>query len=230
MKKILVLSMIACSSMAAYADEEGQIVNTEENCTDPFSGCYFALGIGGSFLENKARTEAIVQNVSGIVEASQKENNIVGTTVFGAGKVFTNSIYLGGEALVNFGKTKKYGNEHNGIKFDGIVPALALRTGLVKNDFLFFIKLGAAFPRTTVACDLIVANTHFAETLKVSKPSFVAGLGVEKVLCRKFSGRLEGEYSFGQKKTVKLAENAYAKGEAAKGFNIRALIAYNVKF
>ena len=49
----------------------------------------------------------------------------------------------------------------------------------------------------------------------------VLGLGVEKALCKKFSARLEGDYNCGGKKgSVKFN----------KGFTIRALAAYNIKY
>ncbi|MDR1334177.1 MAG: hypothetical protein LBJ71_03090 [Holosporaceae bacterium] len=223
MKKILILTMVSCFSVAVHADEEEQIVNTEENYADPLTGCYFALGIGGNFIQNKGSADL------GNIE-KKDVNTAVATTVLGAGKVFANSIYLGGEALADFCKSHKNDLVINSakrgtVKNSGIVPALALRTGWVKNDCLFYAKLGAALPRTTYS------NSAGNESLKISKPSWTIGLGVEKVLCRKFSGRLEGEYLLGHKKNVTMpAPVGTVKPKARTGFNIRALVAYNVKF
>ncbi|MDR1334302.1 MAG: hypothetical protein LBJ71_03725, partial [Holosporaceae bacterium] len=179
-------------------------------------------------LQNKGYADAA--SVKGNI-VKKDINRFAGTTVLGAGKVFDNSIYLGGEVLVDFCKTRKSDLEvHIGgttttigtVKNSGIIPSLALRTGWVNNDCLFFVKLGAALPYTTY--DSSTSSNFF----KMSKASCRIGLGFEKFLGKKFSGRLEGEYAVGHKKARTL-NGINLESKAGIGFNIRALVAYNIK-
>ena len=78
---------------------------------------------------------------------------------------------------------------------------------------------------TKLACAVSKANvkTSLDEDDGVSKTgaSFVLGVGAEKAFCNKFSTALEVEYDFGFK-----AE----KVRFNRGWNVRALVKYNVKY
>ncbi|MDR1235409.1 MAG: hypothetical protein LBJ96_00220 [Holosporaceae bacterium] len=213
MKKIVVLGALFAFVGCAFASDEGVV----DSASDSFDGAYFALGLGGNFLENKV-------SVDKVGSLRQNINKGGGVAAFGGGKTFGNSFYLGGEVLVDFGKStskevwvegRKIGSTRN----RGIIPAIVLRPGFVRNDWMLFLKVGAQFPSLT---SRDTANKKM-ETL--SRPGYVIGVGIEKFLSSKFSGRLESEYVSGSQKTY---ENV--KVEAGKGVNLRALIVYNVRY
>jgi hypothetical protein len=212
MKKIVIIGMLSAFVGCAFADNEGG-----DSASDSFDGVYFALGLGGSFLENKL-------SVEGIGSGKDNINKGFGVAALGGGKTFGNSFYLGGEVLVDFGKSNikegwYAGRKTGSVRNRGVVPAVLLRSGFVRNDLMIYLKAGVQFPSATVR------DAAGKETETLSRPGYVIGVGVEKFLSSKFSGRLEGDYVSGNKKTY----SGLGKVEAGKGVNLRALIVYNVK-
>ena len=160
--------------------------------------------------------------------------SFIGSLVIGAGKVFSNNVYVGGEFMMDFTKNKK--SEVEGLsertgahakdefKFGGIVPQLNLRAGYVfKNDVLAYAKLGCAWTKMSLKSFEKVGNDWKAtdDGESKTKASFVLGLGAEKAFCKKFSAAIEADYNFGWK---------YEGYKASKGWNVRALVKYNVKY
>ncbi|MDR1982729.1 MAG: porin family protein [Holosporaceae bacterium] len=209
MKKVILAVVLGSFALSAGAEDVVVAEESADSVVDPFGGLYFGLGIGGQFSQNKSD-----------LFDKQNVNRFLGTVVLGAGKVFNNKFYVGGEALVDFAKSKTQKIKRNGvvipnasIKNRGITPELALRFGLVKADWLFYLKPAIVFPKVTGKTGNIEKSS--------SKVTYSVALGLEKSFCRKFSTRLEGEYVF----RTKVSDVKYNEG-----FNIRALIAYNVKF
>jgi hypothetical protein len=59
----------------------------------------------------------------------------------------------------------------------------------------------------------------------------VLGLGAEKAFCKKFSAAVEADYNFGWKQ--KIADKNLKDEQDVrfnKGWNVRALVKYNVKY
>jgi hypothetical protein len=114
-------------------------------------------------------------------------------------------------------------NNVGSFRYRGTVPVLATRLGYIKNGYLFFGKLGLAFHNIEGRYPV---NYLF---LKSAAPTCCIGLGVEKALCRKFSARLDGEYSFGHKNKSRV-DTFIMKTHVGQGFSVRILIAYNIKY
>lgn len=221
MKKIALMALALAMTSASFAED---VVISEqaapvENAFDTF---YFGLGIGGSFVKYDGANDAMKQ-VN--VKLNEKCNRFIGSAVIGAGKTFKQRFYAGAEILMDFtkAKTKTVEKQIAGAnvkvegKFQGITPQFAVRLGYVNPcwNTLFYGKMGVAYNKGygTVAG----IDQKFDE----KKAGFVLGLGVEKMFCKKFSARLEGDYNFGNKKNgVKFN----------KGFTVRALVAYNIKY
>ena len=55
------------------------------------------------------------------------------------------------------------------------------------------------------------------------------GLGAEKAFCKKFSAALEADYNFGWKQKIKTSAGE-KDVRFNKGWNVRALVKYNVKY
>ncbi len=141
-----------------------------------------------------------------------KANRFMGAFVLGGGKVFNNNVYLGGEFLSDFMKNRKWEN-HNNLQSKGYFPQVDVKAGYVfRNNVLAYGKLGCAWSK--------VSNYNNGADSK-TKASVVLGAGVEKAFCKKFSTALEGDYNFGWKK-----DNVRYN----KGWTVRALVKYNVKY
>ena len=211
MKKIVMLAALGMFTFAVNAEEVVVSDEVVEACDSVFGGAYLGLGLGGSFTKYK------------VVDDSVKNNRFIGTVALGAGKVFKGKFYAGAEGMLDFGKSKtKASSKHADAKvaFSSIVPQIGVRLGYVYADWntLFYAKVAGAFNRTKIfnGDNLAAKKTKFAP---------VVALGVEKMFCKKFTTRLEGEYNFGRKMTVN-----DANFKCNKGFTVRALVAYNVKF
>ena len=116
------------------------------------------------------------------------------------------------------------GSVRDDVKIGGFIPQLNLKVGYVfKNDTLVYGKLGCVWTKFSVDH---YAKESGSDWVKIdggskTKASFVLGLGAEKAFCKKFSAAVEGDYNFGWKQ---------AGYKANKGWSVRALVKYNVKY
>jgi len=144
-----------------------------------------------------------------------KANRFMGSFVLGGGKVFKNNVYAGAEVLCDAMKTKKWKNGDNSFQTNGFIPQIDAKVGYVfKNDALVYGKLGCAWSK-------VAEYNKGKKTYSKSKASVVLGLGAEKAFCKKFSAAFEGDYNFGWKDDGVRFN---------KGWTVRALVKYNVKY
>ncbi|MDR1375372.1 MAG: porin family protein [Holosporaceae bacterium] len=223
MKKIVFAATALLSYAAAFAGDEAVIATDDAaydgaaSCECAFDSVYLGLGIGGSFLKVKAEPAP--------AHGDGKSNRFIGTVFVGAGKTFKKKFYVGPELMLDFTKNKTHGDYSNtgdGTRHNGVAPQFGLRIGgIVKNSWLVYLKVAGVHSK---------ASGKFSGTeLSCSKVSPALALGVEKAFCKKFSARLEGEYVFNANKTSKVNDtDCKIKNEG--GFNIRALVAYNIKY
>ena len=228
MKKIVastalagLLFPVSADTTVVTAHEEPAIVEQapEECCTPDFGGIQFILGIGGSFLK------AELKNNDTNSKVSKNANRFIGTVGIGGGKVFKDKFYAGLEVLFDFTKSKdwteKYNNVDYKLKSNGLFTSLGLRLGYIVPKYNTMVYFKVAGSHSSVKATSLADNGE----LKAAKIVPTLALGVEKAFCKKFTARLEGEYRFrGSKKegAVELKAN--------DGFNIRALVSYNVRF
>lgn len=236
MKKIVASTALAglLSPMALNADttvvtahEEPAIVEQapEECCSPDFGGIQFILGIGGSFLKAEVKDKDNGTNA----KISKNANRFIGTVGLGGGKVFKDKFYVGMEVLFDFTKNKdwteqityKTVNQNAKLKSNGLFTSLGLRLGYIVPKYNTMVYFKVAGSHSSAKVNLETSNKE----LKAAKIVPTLALGVEKAFCKKFTARLEGEYRFkGTKK-----EDGYEL-KANDGFNIRALVSYNVRF
>ncbi|GHT92796.1 hypothetical protein FACS1894122_07100 [Alphaproteobacteria bacterium] len=178
----------------------------------PLTGFYVTAGIGGSFYKHKAE--------GGITE-SPNHNRFIGVLGLGGGKAFDGGFYAGLEALFDFGSSSRKG----GVKISAVSPSLGLRLGYFNRnaETLFYTKVAASHSSVDAST---VNNPDLHD--KISKIAPAVALGVEKAFTKKISGRLEGEYRFGSKRTLREGTPTETKHKAAKGWNVRALVSYNI--
>ena len=236
MKKIVASTALAglLSPMALNADttvvtahEEPAIVEQapEECCSPDFGGIQFILGIGGSFLKAEIKDKDNGTNE----KISKNANRFIGTVGLGGGKVFKDKFYVGMEVLFDFTKNKdwteqvtyKTVKQNAKLKSNGLFTSLGLRLGYIVPKYNTMVYFKVAGSHSTAKVNLETANKE----LKAAKIVPTLALGVEKAFCKKFTARLEGEYRF---KGTKKADGYELK--ANDGFNIRALVSYNVRF
>ena len=236
MKKIVASTALAgvLSPMALNADttvvtahEEPAIVEQapEECCSPDFGGIQFILGIGGSFLKAEIKDKDNGTNA----KISKNANRFIGTVGIGGGKVFKDKFYAGLEVLFDFTKNKdwteqvtyKTVKQNAKLKSNGLFTSLGLRLGYIVPKYNTMVYFKVAGSHSTAKVNLETANKE----LKAAKIVPTLALGVEKAFCKKFTARLEGEYRF---KGTKKADGYELK--ANDGFNIRALVSYNVRF
>ena len=240
MKKVLLGAACAVAFSADAGVAEKTVV---AGTTQPaFSSVYAGLGIGGSFLKSDdleyasdITVNAAKFTANATKKTGRKANRFIGSFVLGGGKVFKNNVYAGAEFMMDFTKNKKINVEDkikvNGSDVDlkgeskvgGFIPQLNVKAGYVfKNNVLAYGKLGCAwtkFSKKVLAKD--ATGTYIKVDGSKTKASFVLGLGAEKAFCKKFSAALEGDYNFGWK------DNGVRYN---KGWNVRALVKYNVKY
>ena len=235
MKKIVASTALAALLFPAVdadtavvtAHEEPAIVEQapEECCTPDFGGIQFILGIGGSFLKAELKDKDNGTNA----KISKNANRFIGTVGIGGGKVFKDKFYAGLEVLFDFTKSKDWTEEgtYKGVKrnvklkSNGLFTSLGLRLGYIVPKYNTMVYFKVAGSHSSAKVNLETANKE----LKAAKIVPTLALGVEKAFCKKFTARLEGEYRF---KGTKKAEGYELK--ANDGFNIRALVSYNVRF
>ena len=245
MKKIVASTALA-ALLAPYAGADTTVVTAheepavvveqapEECCTPDFGGISFILGIGGSFM--KAELKNKDKTVYTTFEKSSKNvNRFIGTIGLGGGKVFKNVFYVGAEVLFDFTKNKEYtltqditDASNAKLKSNGLFTSLGLRLGYImpKYNTMIYFKVSGSHSTAKARIDAtaLAAATPNVD-MKASKIVPTLALGVEKAFCKKFTARLEGEYRF---KSTKKDNGLELK--ANDGFNIRALVSYNVRF
>lgn len=231
MKKIVASTALAgflfpavdADTTVVTAHEEPAIVEQapEECCTPDFGGIQFILGIGGSFLKAELKDKDGGTNA----KISKNANRFIGTVGIGGGKVFKDKFYAGLEVLFDFTKSKDWTERFNGndvkLKSNGLFTSLGLRLGYIVPKYNTMVYFKVAGSHSSVKATNLADNGE----LKAAKIVPTLALGVEKAFCKKFTARLEGEYRF---KATKKANGVELKGN--DGFNIRALVSYNVRF
>ena len=242
MKKVLLGAACAVAFSADAGVAEKTVV---AGTTQPaFSSVYAGLGIGGSFLtgdeleyDTEAKIENNKYNSKKTASFKPKANRFIGSFVIGAGKVFKNNVYAGAEFMMDFTKNKKHefegkeevdgnppkvGDLKGEVKVGGFIPQLNVKVGYVfKNNVLAYGKLGCAWTKLSGKRTVTNGKYRHESSDSKTKGAFVLGLGAEKAFCKKFSAALEGDYNFGWK-------NEGARYN--KGWNVRALVKYNVKY
>ena len=217
MKKVMLGAAVCAMAFSANAED---VVVVESARTSAFNSIYAGAGIGGSFL--KSDSEARYFDKDGNHQDKMKANRFIGSFVLGGGKVFSNNVYAGAELLMDWGKNKKFeiydkSKKHtDDFSMKGFIPQIDAKVGYVfKNDALVYGKLGCAWSKVSGY------DRSKDETSSKTKASVVLGLGAEKAFCKKFSTALEGDYNFGWK------EDGFRFN---KGWTVRALVKYNVKY
>ena len=223
----LLFPAVDADTAVVTAHEEPAIVEQapEECCTPDFGGIQFILGIGGSFLKAELKDKDNGTNA----KISKNANRFIGTVGIGGGKVFKDKFYAGLEVLFDFTKSKDWTEEgtYKGVKrnvklkSNGLFTSLGLRLGYIVPKYNTMVYFKVAGSHSSAKVNSETANKE----LKAAKIVPTLALGVEKAFCKKFTARLEGEYRF---KGTKKAEGYELK--ANDGFNIRALVSYNVRF
>lgn len=233
MKKVTLCAAVCAMVFSASADVTEEVVVPEETSPCVFSSIYGGLGIGGSFLtgDNIGYTVfSSTANPKAKATIKPKANRFIGSVVLGGGKMFKNKVYAGAEFLMDFTKNKKHeivDADINGVeskidgKIGGFIPQINVKAGYVfKNATLAYAKLGCAwtkFAAETFRKD----NGAKIDGESKTKASVVLGLGAEKAFRNKISAAIEGDYNFGHK-VNSLRVN--------KGWSVRALVKYNVKY
>ncbi len=260
MKKVMLSAAACAMAFSVNAGVADDVVIAEAIQSKPFDSVYAGVGIGGSFLKGddipyaKDTTKLKIADWKGELET--KANRFTGSFVIGGGKVFNNKIYAGAEFLMDFTKNKKFDVEntntagvkvvtkwdadHTGVesvddlvdgkiegKIGGFIPQINAKVGYAFNNCtLAYAKLGCAWTKMSVdtyegsQAEPAVYNVPVASESK-TKAAFVLGLGAEKAFCKKFSTAIEGDYNFGWK---------HRGLKFNKGWSIRALAKYNVKY
>ncbi len=219
MKKIALMAAAFAMTSASFAEEAVVVEETAPAYENAFDTFYFGLGMGGSFVKYDAK---IGEN-----KFNEKANRFIGSAVLGAGKTFKQKFYVGAEILADFtkAKTKKVLKDQFEVKYQGITPQFDIRLGYVNPcwNTLFYGKVGVAYNKAKAR--------HIADNKEYSKnkAGFVLGLGAEKMFCKKFSVRLEGDYNFGGKYKNE-DNNVKTDVKFNKGFTARAIVVYNVKY
>lgn len=249
MKKVMLSAAVCALAFSANADVASEVVVADAIQASAFNSIYAGLGIGGSFFKGDDVVYATVgdpdpADATDWGYLDPKANRFIGSFVLGGGKVFNNKIYVGAEFLMDFTKNKKFSVESDDTKHDvyvktglvpnyaeadiygkigGFIPQINAKFGYAFNKCtLAYVKLGCAWTKVSVDSyrantDNKVDNASFSKT----KAAFVLGVGAEKAFCKKFSAAVEGDYNFGWK---------YSGLKFNKGWTVRALVKYNVKY
>ena len=248
MKKVMLSAAVCALAFSANADVASEVVVADAIQASAFNSIYAGLGIGGSFFKGDDVVYATDDNPTDATDwgyLNPKANRFIGSFVLGGGKVFNNKIYVGAEFLMDFTKNKKFSVEHSATspvyvndgtnnyvladiygKIGGFIPQINAKLGYAFNKCtLAYVKLGCAWTKVTVdsydvstpATPKEVPSASFSKT----KAAFVLGVGAEKAFCKKFSAAVEGDYNFGWK---------YSGLKFNKGWTVRALVKYNVKY
>ncbi len=222
MKKVVLSAAafaIAFSTNADVMVDEYVVAEAVE--ASIFDSVFFGAGFGGNFLK-ASPSEDFKDNYGFNDMGNMKKNRFMGSLSFGAGKVLKNKLYIGGEVLFDLMKNKVEefddgaGTEVT-LRANGFVPQFVGKIGYADKNVLVYGKLACAVSKVKAIAD--GGNNNLDESK--TGASFVLGAGVERAFCNKFSTALEVDYNFGFKE-----EGVRFN----RGWNVRALVKYNVKY
>lgn len=232
-----------------------------ENNTDAFDGLFVGAGIGMNFLRYKSYR--VANNVGPLTNPQiigvkrvfddQNVNRPFGTVVFGYGRSFVNWAYCGVDALIDIttsrSKTVKSrgieniesGHDSDGgyVKYKGLTAEIGPRFGYIfgNTNSLVYIRPAALFNKVEIYND--ARRTLSGPDTKLSgHPSSVAfavAIGVEKVLKKNFSVRVEGERVFRRSHWTNSiaahngADTGWRTGGNVNGYNARVMLTYRFK-
>ena len=227
MKKVALSAAAFAMAFSANADVMvDEYVVAEAVEASIFDSVYAGAGFGGSFLKASPTTEFKDGAGADFKDmGDMKKNRLMGSIVLGGGKVLKNKMYFGGEVLFDLMKNKEETFENDTETASVTLRANGLQTQFVgkigyasQKNVLVYTKLACAVSKAKVK-----ATAAGVDILDKSKTgaSFVLGVGAEKAFCNKFSTALEVDYNFGFK-----AE----KVRFNRGWNVRALVKYNIKY
>lgn len=243
---LLCFSGVSADTAVVTAHEEPTMVVEEEHPetaiveeeASSLGGVNLILGIGGNFPEIKSETRYNVDSGSNFKAGDETapkckstDKRFFGTVGLAGGKVFGNGVYAGVECLYDFTKSKT----REQIKVSGSTINAGARLGYTfgpARSCMVYGKVAAQWSEAKLY------GRDKQTNVKNDKPVLALGLGVEKAISSKFSGRLEGDYSFSSKKSGKISnidDNVNKRSDDCTGklkkdhnFNIRALISYNM--
>jgi len=223
MKKV-VLSAAAFAMAFSSANADvlvDEYVVAEAVEASVFDSVYAGAGFGGNFLKASpsADFKKEAEENGGIDLGDMTKNRLMGSIVLGGGKVLKNKMYFGGEVLFDLMKNKEETFENE----DG-TDSITQRANGLQTQFVG--KVGYTSQKnvlvyTKLACAVSKVKVNTPDEASKTGASFVLGVGAEKAFCNKFSTALEAEYDFGFK-----ANDVRFN----KGWNVRALVKYNVKY
>jgi hypothetical protein len=220
MKKIIFAATAALAVASAgeiFADGEGGDSAAYEG--DSLGGIFFGAGGGYAFCSKDT-----AKSLGTGHEVSKSNDRFMGTIIFGSGKSMSAyRIYLGGEVLVDFAKTKRADQKLDGVdvkmRNNGIAPSLGFRIGIPGSAActLFFLRGGVTYAKSMLEyTDWKLTNAKFA-------PFF--GFGAEKMFGGKISLRGDLEYRCENNKS-----NDTYKLVRGHTVNSRVLVVYHVKY
>ncbi len=221
MKKVALSAAAFSMAFSANADVlVDEYVVAEAVEASVFDSVFAGAGFGGNFLKASPTAE-FKENLDFDELGDMKKNRLMGSVVLGAGKVLKNKMYVGGEVLFDMMKNKEETFKKEGANDEVTLKANGLQTQFVGK--IGYTSQKNVLVYTKLACALSKVNVKASNDLDKSKTgaSFVLGLGAEKAFCNKFSTALEVDYNFGFK-----AEEVRFN----RGWNVRALVKYNVKY
>jgi hypothetical protein len=184
---------------------------------DAFAGSvFFGGGISGRLSDN-----AVTLNATGS-KAETGGNAFVFSLIGGGGYRFQNNVYLGGEVLLDFGKSRKsYINIDNSrvkVASNVFSTSVGLRCGYcdLSPGLMAFGKLGVTNSKIEAECG----------SNRLSSPCVtpLIGVGLEKYVSRKYTVRLDLEYSPYRKST-----NDFMKVKRGRSLKLQAMIVHNVR-
>ena len=206
-------------------------------------------GVVGSFMNWRVDTvEKDNKNASGSGTSNNASkasdvkwdnaNTFGGVVGIGYGKPLQENFYLGAEAMVEFGGSKKKDedkeNETSANNPDWklekkkntsfFIPTFGIRLGYLPcNDTMVYTKISAAWS------DLKVTHKDDANNeIENRKVGPALAIGIEKAFNNKFSARLEGEYKFRSSDKHKNFETNRQQLDQSR-WAVRALISFNIR-
>ncbi len=203
---VLMLSAASADMLAqeeqAPAEENNQEEIIEDNCNcNLLNGFYAGLGIGYSNSKNGNLlkvTKWANTTADGTAETtSNKANKFIGTVVLGAGKVFGQGFYVGGEGMIDFSKKKKKYEKYTatapgGTDITGVTTVandqfvtktinkgfdwnLGVRAGYaVQNGTLVYAKAGVTQGKLTEEVYVATSATDNSQNTTTGKQPYLA--------------------------------------------------------
>lgn len=197
-------------------------VSADTGCPCLFTGVYFGGGLGLKIAKPGAT------RFDNGHTSNHSLNTCIGSLIMGAGRSF-NKFYLGAEVLCDFAKNRNVGldgfaGNNPKVVHGGIIPSIVLRLGYIfpRSASLLYAKMGI----TSLHDKVDFGNGN---VLKMNKLAPCACIGVEKAFGKKVSVRTECEWVFKADKTGTTV-HGQIKSRNRGILNIRALVAYNIRY